>query len=59
MKPNAAATRAVAHDRPNRLLVALAALWIAGSLAIGGAVSGTSGADASAPTTITRTASQP
>jgi hypothetical protein len=56
MKPN---TVTAAVDRPNRLLVALAAAWMILSLAIGGAVSADSSSDSAASTSITVTTSQP
>lgn len=56
MKPNSV-TAAV--DRPNRLLVALAAAWMILSLAIGGAVSADSSPDSATSTSITGTTSQP
>lgn len=43
-------TIAAAPQRPNRLLVALAAAWMILSLAIGGAVTAESRADASGTT---------
>ena len=53
MKPN---TRIVARHRPSRLQVALAAIWMIVSLAIGGMVSAQSGTDSGASSTISRTA---
>lgn len=47
MKPR---TVAAAHQRPNRVLIALAAAWMILSLAIGGAVTADSRAEASEPT---------
>lgn len=44
MKPH---TIAAAHHRPNRMLVALAAAWMILSLAVGGAVTADSRAEAS------------
>jgi hypothetical protein len=51
--------KAATAERPNRLLVALAAAWMVLSLAIGGVLWSDSSAQASAPDGITRTASQP
>ena len=47
MKPR---TVAAAHQRPNRVLIALAAAWMILSLAIGGAVTADSRAEVSEPT---------
>ncbi len=58
MKRNITTARAPS-TRPNRLLIALAAAWMALSLAIGGAVSADSPAEAAAPAPITGTTSQP
>lgn len=52
MKPTAVAARATT-TRPNRILLALAAAWMILSLAIGGAASGDSPADAAAPSGVT------
>lgn len=52
MKPNIVAARATTN-RPNRTLVALAAAWMILSLAIGGAVSAESPADATGPSRVT------
>ena len=49
MKTTATATR------PNRMLIALAAAWMILSLAIGGAVSAETNADAATPAPITGT----
>lgn len=46
-------TIAAAHQRPNRVLVALAAAWMILSLAIGGAVTADSRAEASDSTADT------
>ena len=55
MKPNAiAATR----NRPNRVLVALAAAWMILSLAIGGAVTAESRAQITVPTESSTAAQQ-
>lgn len=53
MKPNA---RVAIRHRPSRLLIALAAIWMIVSLAIGGMVGAQSGTDSGASSTITRTA---
>ena len=53
MKPNA---RVAVRRRPSRLLIALAAIWMIVSLAIGGMVGAQSGTDSGTSTTITRTA---
>ena len=46
-------TATVTARRPNRILIALAAAWMIGSLALGGAVSGQQPArDASAPAQV-------
>lgn len=50
---------ATAQQRPNRLLVALAAAWMILSLAIGGAVAAESPDEATAPAPITGTADRP
>jgi len=42
-------------DRPNRVLIALAAAWMILSLAIGGAVSAEPNADGAAPAPVTGT----
>ena len=55
MNPNTAA----AENRPNRLLIALAAAWMILSLAIGGAVSAESSTDAAAPAPIIGTVITP
>ena len=47
-RPN---TIAATHQRPSRLSVGLAIAWMVLSLAIGGAVTADSGADATGPTT--------
>ena len=52
MKPN---TIAVPHQRPNRVLVALAAAWMILSLAIGGAVTAEDRAEAPGTTAGTTT----
>jgi hypothetical protein len=44
MRPH---TVAAAHQRPNRVLIALAAAWMIFSIAIGGAVTADSRAEAS------------
>ena len=54
MKPNARVV--VRHHRPSRLQVALAAIWMIVSLAIGGMVGAQSGTDSGTSSTITRTA---
>ena len=54
-----AVTAATSDSRPNRVLVALAAAWMILSLALGGAVSADSNGDATAPSSITGTTSQP
>jgi len=51
MKPTTAAA-----NRPNRILIALAAAWMILSLAIGGAVSAESTGPQAAPAPITETA---
>lgn len=56
MKPT---TVTVAKNRPNRLLLALAAAWMIASLAIGGAISADSSTDGADPAPITGTATQP
>jgi hypothetical protein len=56
MKPN---TRVAVRHRPSRLQVALAAIWMIVSLAIGGMVGAQSGADSGTSTTVSRTAAQP
>lgn len=53
MKPNA---RVAVRHRPSRLLLALAAIWMIVSLAIGGMVGAQSGTDSGTSSTITRTA---
>ena len=58
MKRNITTASAPA-TRPNRLLIALAAAWMALSLAIGSAVSADSPAEAGAPAPIVGTSSQP
>lgn len=57
MKPY---TVAAAHQRPNRALIALAAAWMILSLAIGGAVTADSRAEASDSTadTVTTTVAE-
>ena len=50
--------RLAARRRPNKLQIALAAAWLIGSLAIGGAVSAEPGPEASTTQTIS-TATQP
>ena len=52
-------TASAPSTRPNRLLIALAAAWMALSLAIGGAISADSPTEAVAPAPITGTTSQP
>lgn len=52
-KPN---TAAATYRRPNRLLIALAAAWMILSLAIGGAVTAESRAEADPSTAVTRVA---
>ena len=52
MKPTVEATTAT---RPNRLLVALAAIWMVASLAIGGMVTADLRADGADPASISRT----
>ena len=52
-------TATTPDSRPNRVLVALAAAWMILSLAIGGAVNADSSGDATAPSSITGTTSQP
>ena len=54
-----AVTATTSDSRPNRVLVALAAAWMILSLAIGGAVNADSSADATAPSSISGTTSQP
>jgi hypothetical protein len=56
MKPN---TVAVAHRRPNRVLIALAAAWMILSLAIGGAVTAENRAETPPSTAVTSTVVQP
>jgi hypothetical protein len=51
MKPSAEAT---AVSRPNRLLMALAAIWMVASLAVGGMVTADLRADGADPASITR-----
>ena len=53
MKPNA---RVALRHRPSRLQVALAAIWMVISLAIGGMVGAQSGTDSGTSSTINRTA---
>ena len=53
MKPNA---RVVVRHRLSRLQVALAAIWMIVSLALGGMVGAQSGPDSGTSSTITRTA---
>lgn len=48
-----------AENRPNRLLIALAAAWMIVALAIGGAVSAESSTDAAAPAPIIGTVITP
>jgi hypothetical protein len=55
MKPTTVATT---HRRPNRLLIALAAAWMILSLAIGGAVTAESRADAPGTTAETITVAE-
>ena len=52
-------TASAPTTRPNRLLIALAAAWMALSLAIGGAVSADSPAEAGTSTQVIGTATQP
>lgn len=52
MKPTTVAAQANS-SRPNRILVALAAAWMIVSLAIGGAVTADSPADATIPARVT------
>jgi hypothetical protein len=52
-------TASAPSTRPNRLLIALAAAWMALSLAIGGAISADSPTEAARPAPITGTTSQP
>jgi hypothetical protein len=52
MKPNTVAVPATS-SRPNRILVALAAAWMILSLAIGGAVTAETPADATNPSRVT------
>ena len=52
MQPNA---RVAARNRPSRLQVALAAIWLIVSLAVGGMVGAQSGTDTTS-STISRTA---
>jgi hypothetical protein len=52
-------TIAAAYRRPNRLMIALAAAWMILSLAIGGAVTAESRAEAEGSTVITNTVAQP
>jgi hypothetical protein len=52
MKPNTVAAQATT-TRPNRILVALAAAWMILSLAIGGAVTADTPADATNPSRVT------
>jgi hypothetical protein len=52
MKPNTVAVQATS-TRPNRILVALAAAWMILSLAIGGAVTADTPADATNPSRVT------
>ena len=54
-----ATTVTVDKNRPNRLLIALAAAWMIVSLAIGGAASADSSTDSANPAPITGTATQP
>ncbi len=49
MKPN---VRAAARNRPNRVLIALAAAWLILSLAIGGAVHADAGGQADGPAAV-------
>lgn len=51
-------TAAATYRRPNRVLIALAAAWMILSLAIGGAVTAESRADASGSTAETIAAEQ-
>jgi hypothetical protein len=55
MKPNVAVTRA-RPNRPNRILVILAAGWMLLSLALGGVVTADSRADGEPTTSVTRVA---
>jgi hypothetical protein len=57
MKPTIAAT--TAPSRPNRLLVALAAIWMAASIAIGGMMTADLRAEAAERTSSGDTASRP
>ena len=50
MKPT---TAAATHERPNRVLIALAVAWMILSLAIGGAVTAESRAEAPGSTAVT------
>lgn len=52
MKPTTIAAQATT-TRPNRILVALAAAWMILSLAIGGAVTAETPADATIPSNVT------
>lgn len=58
MKPTSLAAQATA-DRPNRVLVALAAAWMILSLAIGGAVTADTREQAAAPAQTVISATQP
>ena len=55
-RPN---TKAATAERPNRMNVVLAAAWLVLSLAIGGVLWTGSPAQASSPSHLTETASQP
>jgi hypothetical protein len=57
MKPNVAVDRARAN-RPNRILVLLAAGWMLLSLALGGVVTADSRADSGPTTSVTRVAQE-
>lgn len=58
MKPNTVAAHAT-PNRPNRILVALAAAWMILSLAIGGAVTAENRESAVTDTVTSVTATQP
>ncbi len=58
MKPNTVAAHAT-ENRPNRILVALAAAWIIFSLAVGGAVTAENRESAVTDTMTSVTATQP
>jgi len=57
MKPNVAVTRA-RPNRPNRILIILAAGWMLLSLALGGVVTADSHADGEPTTSVTRVAQE-